>query len=85
MTKMRAFLLNEKIATEADIDAITASVDREIAEATDAALKAPKPAVDTADSFVFSPDRRSHIVGSSRRRRRPKARPTPWWRRSIAR
>ena len=33
-----------------------ASVDREIAEATDAALEAPKPATETADSFVFSPD-----------------------------
>src|SRR5688500_12951234 len=52
---MRAFLLNEKIATEADLDDITASVDREIGESTDAALKAPKPSVDTADSFVFSP------------------------------
>ena len=30
-------------------------VDREIAEATDAALTAPKPSIDTADSFVFSP------------------------------
>src|SRR5688572_4830797 len=55
ISKMRAFLLNEKIASEADLDAITASVDREIAESTDAALKAPKPSVDTADSFVFSP------------------------------
>src|SRR5687768_7415896 len=55
ITKMRAFLLNEKIATEADLDDITASVDREIGESTDAALKAPKPSVDTADSFVFSP------------------------------
>ena len=55
LTKMRAFLLNEKIATEADIDAIAASVDQEIAESTDKALKAPKPSVDTADAFVFSP------------------------------
>jgi 2-oxoisovalerate dehydrogenase E1 component len=55
ITKMRAFLLNEKIAGEADLDAVTASVDREIAESTDTALKAPKPSVDTADSFVFSP------------------------------
>src|SRR5688500_15147841 len=55
ITKLRTFLLHEKIAAEADIDAITASVDREIAESTDAALKAPKPSIDTADSFVFSP------------------------------
>jgi len=56
LTKMRAFLIDNGIAVEADIDAIAASVDREIAEATDTALKAPKPSVDTADSFVFSPD-----------------------------
>src|SRR5688572_7471731 len=55
LTKMRAFLLAEKIATESDIDAIAASVDREIAESTDAALKAPKPSIDSADSFVYSP------------------------------
>lgn len=56
LTKMRAFLVAEQLATEADLDDIIASVDREIAEATDIALKAPKPSVDTADAFVFSPD-----------------------------
>jgi len=56
LTRMRAFLLAEKLATESDLDDIATSVDREIAEATDAALKAPKPSVDSADSFVFSPD-----------------------------
>ncbi len=55
LTKMRAFLLNEKIATEADLEAVLASVDLEIAESTDLALKAPKPSVDTATSFVYSP------------------------------
>jgi 2-oxoisovalerate dehydrogenase E1 component len=54
LTKMRAFLLKEKIATEADLEAVLASVDREVADATDFALKAPKPAVDTAASFVYS-------------------------------
>ena len=55
LTRMRAFLLSEKIATEADLDAVLASVDREIAESTEIALKAPKPTADTAASFVFSP------------------------------
>jgi 2-oxoisovalerate dehydrogenase E1 component len=55
ITRMRTFLLHEKIATEADIEAIAAAVDREIAESTEQALKSPKPSVDTADSFVFSP------------------------------
>jgi 2-oxoisovalerate dehydrogenase E1 component len=55
LTKMRAFLVKEGIASDADLEAILASVDKEVAESTDAALKAPKPAADTADSFVFSP------------------------------
>jgi 2-oxoisovalerate dehydrogenase E1 component len=55
LTKMRAFLLKEQVASEADLDAVLASVDREIAEATDFALKAAKPSIDTAASFVFSP------------------------------
>lgn len=55
LTKMRAFLLEEQLAGEADLDAILASVDAEVASATDTARKAAKPSVDTADSFVFSP------------------------------
>lgn len=55
LTKMRAFLLAEKLATEADLDDVATSVDRELAEATDAALKAPKPGIETAGHFVFSP------------------------------
>ncbi|MSO36248.1 MAG: dehydrogenase [Acidobacteria bacterium] len=56
LTKMRAFLVAENLATDSDLDDVARSVDREIAEATDAALKAPKPSIETADSFVFSPD-----------------------------
>lgn len=55
LTKMRAFLQQERIATEADLEAILQSVDREVAESTELALKAPKPSVDSAASFVFSP------------------------------
>src|SRR3954465_1779454 len=54
LTKMRAFLIKEQIATEAALDDILASVDREIAAATDFALKAPKPSADTATDYVFS-------------------------------
>jgi 2-oxoisovalerate dehydrogenase E1 component len=54
--KMRAFLVREGIATEAEIDAIAADVDREIAGATETALAAPKPGIDSADWYVFSPD-----------------------------
>jgi 2-oxoisovalerate dehydrogenase E1 component len=55
LTKMRAFLLQEQIATEADLEATLQSVDREIADSTELALKAPKPSVDSAALFVFSP------------------------------
>ena len=56
LTKMRAFLIGEQLATQADLDEVAASVDREVAEATEAALKAAKPAIETAGNFVFSPD-----------------------------
>jgi 2-oxoisovalerate dehydrogenase E1 component len=56
ITRMRTFLIAEGLATQADVDAIAADVDREIAEATSAALAAPKPAPETADWYVFSPD-----------------------------
>ncbi len=55
LTKMRAFLIAEQLTTENDLTDVATSVDREIAEATDAALKAPKPAIETAAAFVFSP------------------------------
>jgi len=56
LAKMRAFLLREGLATEADLADILTSVDREIARATDDALTSPRPTPDTAGDFVFSPD-----------------------------
>jgi 2-oxoisovalerate dehydrogenase E1 component len=56
ITRMRQFLLDEGIATQSELDAIAMDVDREIAEATTAALAAPKPANESADWYVFSPD-----------------------------
>jgi len=56
LTKMRALLVAENLATDSDLDDVAKSVDREIAEATEAALKAAKPSIETAGSFVFSPD-----------------------------
>ena len=43
-------------ATDADLDAIAKDVDREVNEAADAAIKAPKPPKDTAGLWVYSPD-----------------------------
>ncbi len=56
LTRMREFLKAERLVTDADLEAIAADVDREILEATDAALAAPKPPVETADWYVYSPD-----------------------------
>jgi 2-oxoisovalerate dehydrogenase E1 component len=56
LVKMRQFLLAEGLATDADFQTIAAEVDREVAEATNAALAAPKPSAETADWYVFSPD-----------------------------
>ncbi len=56
LTRMRAFLLEEGLATDADLEAVAADVDREVLEATDAALAAAKPPVETAGWWVFSHD-----------------------------
>ena len=53
---MRAFLRAEGLATEDDLDEMLAEVDREIAEATAAALVAEKPSRHTAADWVYSPD-----------------------------
>jgi 2-oxoisovalerate dehydrogenase E1 component len=56
LVKMRAFLLAEGLVTEADLAEVAASVDQEIARATDDAIVSPRPTPDTAGDFVFSPD-----------------------------
>ncbi len=56
ITKMRAYLLANGLATEAEIAAIAADVDREIARATDDAIASPKPTPDMAGLWVYSPD-----------------------------
>ena len=56
ITRMRAFLIAEQMASEVDLQAIASDVDREIAEATEKALAAPKPPRETAGWYVFSPD-----------------------------
>ncbi len=49
-------LLAEGGATKAELEQITADVEREVNEAADRALGAEKPARDTARLWVFSPD-----------------------------
>jgi 2-oxoisovalerate dehydrogenase E1 component len=49
-------LIDEGVATEEELEAIRAEVDREVDAATERALEAPQPAPDTALRFVYSPD-----------------------------
>ena len=50
------FLRAESIATDHDLAAIAAEVDREVGEAADRALNAPRPEKSTATWWVYSPD-----------------------------
>jgi len=54
--KMAEYLVANAVATEADLNAILESVDAEINDAADKALRAPKPAKSTAAQWVYSPD-----------------------------
>jgi 2-oxoisovalerate dehydrogenase E1 component len=56
ITKFAAMLKDAGLATDADLAAIAKDVDREVGEAADAALKAPKPPKDSAGLWVYSPD-----------------------------
>lgn len=56
LRRFSEFLLREGLATEADLARIAAEVDREIAEAAERAVAAPRPSKDTAALYVYSPD-----------------------------
>jgi 2-oxoisovalerate dehydrogenase E1 component len=56
LLRMRRFLKTEELATDDELAAILASVEREISDAVDQALKAPKPEPQSATWYVFSPD-----------------------------
>jgi 2-oxoisovalerate dehydrogenase E1 component len=56
IARMAAFLTSERLATEAELEALTKEVDQEVSAAADAAIKAEKPAPDTATLYVYSPD-----------------------------
>jgi 2-oxoisovalerate dehydrogenase E1 component len=49
-------LLSDGLATEKELEDIRKEVDAEVAEAADRALKAPRPAPETAGLYVYSPD-----------------------------
>jgi 2-oxoisovalerate dehydrogenase E1 component len=50
------FLLTNNLATKEELASMLADVEREVNEAADKALAAPKPAKDTAELWVYSPD-----------------------------
>ncbi len=54
--RMAEFLRDRELATDQDLAAIAGEVDRVVNEAALAALAAPKPAKDTAEQWVYSPD-----------------------------
>ena len=56
LVRLRRLLIEEGLATESELGDVAASVDREIAEATDRALGAEKPDRSSAADWVFSPD-----------------------------
>ncbi|HET9467311.1 MAG TPA: dehydrogenase E1 component subunit alpha/beta [Vicinamibacterales bacterium] len=53
---LTTLLLSEGLATEKELESIRKQVDLEVADAADRALKAPRPAPETAGLYVYSPD-----------------------------
>ncbi len=56
IVRMAALLAREGIATEADLERIVREVEQEVNKAAEAAVQAKKPAVDTVELYVYSPD-----------------------------
>src|SRR5687768_13411666 len=56
IVRMAEFLKAEGLATAADLEALGKEIDDEVNAAADAAVKAEKPAPDTATLYVYSPD-----------------------------
>ncbi|HJR58844.1 MAG TPA: dehydrogenase E1 component subunit alpha/beta [Vicinamibacterales bacterium] len=56
VSRMAAFLISEGHATEAQLEELAREVDQEVTAASDAAVKAEKPAAETATLYVYSPD-----------------------------
>ncbi len=55
LLRMSEYLLKEEIATQEELKALEAEVDREIQEAVDKALAAPPPEPQTLMDFLYSP------------------------------
>ena len=55
LRRFAGFLVEAGHATEADLDAVATDVDREVQDASDRAVAAPKPSASTAALYVYSP------------------------------
>jgi 2-oxoisovalerate dehydrogenase E1 component len=56
IVRMATFLVSEGLATESELEALVKEIEQEVNAAADAAVKAVKPAPDTATLYVYSPD-----------------------------
>jgi 2-oxoisovalerate dehydrogenase E1 component len=56
LKRFAEFLRANHVAAEPELEALAAEVDREVNDAADLALSAPKPAKGTAQSWLYSPD-----------------------------
>jgi 2-oxoisovalerate dehydrogenase E1 component len=56
LRRLRGLLVGEGLASEGELEQVAASAEREVAEAAERALRAPRPAADSAALWVFSPD-----------------------------
>jgi 2-oxoisovalerate dehydrogenase E1 component len=56
IARMAEFLKARGLATDAELDAVLRDVEQEVNTASDLAVKAEKPAPDTATLYVYSPD-----------------------------
>jgi 2-oxoisovalerate dehydrogenase E1 component len=56
ITILTKLLLTDRLATQTELDDIRTEIDAEITDAADRALKAPRPAPESAALYVYSPD-----------------------------
>jgi len=56
LARFPRYLLDQGIATQAELDQIVTRVEEEVQVAADVALASPQPATDTVYHFVYSPD-----------------------------
>jgi 2-oxoisovalerate dehydrogenase E1 component len=56
ISRLAAFLTAQGLASEAELEALAKDVEQEVNAAADAAVKAEKPAPETATLYVYSPD-----------------------------